>query len=293
MKRDILDSPRLLEFKKHRRKVFRNNFFLFFIALLVIFASLSYLSRLKQLNIGAIEIIGNKVVETEAVKKVVEEQIAGKYLWLFPKTNILFYPQNSIKNELQDKFKRLNNISLSIKNNKILMVSLTERTALYTWCGDIPNLAVKPPSELGGLTAKDQCYFMDENGYIFDEAPYFSGEVYFKFYGAQSESYFFKQKFKQLIAFKDILINLGLKPVILRITDSGEVEVFLSKGTSSILTIGPKIIFKIDADFQNVAENLETALNTEPLKSKFKNKYSLLEYIDLRFGNKVYDKFSN
>ena len=68
-------------------------------------------------------------------------------------------------------------------------------------------------------------------------------------------------------------------------------EIFLSKGTSSTSAIGPKIIFKKDADLQNIAENLQAALNIEPLKSKFKNKYSLLLYIDLRFGNKVYDKF--
>jgi len=43
---------------------------------------------------------------------------------------------------------------------------------------------------------------------------------------------------------------------------------------------------------QNIKENLDTALNTEPLKSDFKKKYSSLEYIDLRFGNKVYSKFS-
>jgi nucleoside-diphosphate-sugar epimerase len=38
-------------------------------------------------------------------------------------------------------------------------------------------------------------------------------------------------------------------------------------------------------------ENLDAAIDTEPLKSKLKNKFSSLEYIDLRYGNKVYDKF--
>ena len=148
---------------------------------------------------------------------------------------------------------------------------------------------------------------MDEDGYIFDEAPYFSGEVYFKFYGLTdvgrpdsgrptSEdfplgSYFLKQNFKQLISFKDILIGIGLKPVALYATNDGDIQIFLSGGT--LPTTGPQIIFRADADFQNVAENLEAALTTEPLQSEFKNKYSSLQYIDLRFGNKVYYKFSN
>jgi len=286
-KRNVLNSPRLLELKKHRRKAVLNKFFLSLTGLLAVFFLLAYLSHLNSLNISKVEIIGNKVLDTEAIKKAVEEQITGKYLWLFPKTNILFYPKNSIENKLQEKFKRLNNINLSIlpaqagKNN-ILQVSLGERVAKYTWCGiEYPEASLE----------NQKCYFVDENGYIFDEAPYFSGEVYFKFYGVQSESYFFKQNFKQLIAFKDVLVGLGLKPVVLYITNNGDVEVFLSKGISSTSIVGPKIFFKINADFQNVAENLEAALSTEPLKSKFKNKYSSLLYIDLRFGNKVYDKF--
>lgn len=280
MKRNILSSPRLTELKKHRRRAVLNKIFLVLFGLLAVFILLVFLSRLNSLNISQIEILGNKVVDTETLKTIIQEQITGKYLWLFPKTNIFIYPKNNIKNTLQDKFKRLNSINLSIKN-KTLEVSLGERIAKYTWCGIIPP-----------QTNDDQkCYFMDENGYIFDEAPYFSGAIYFKFYGAQIESYFFKQNFQQLNAFKDVLISLSLKPVALYITNEGDVEISLSKGVSSTLTVGPKIIFKIDADLQNVAENLEAALNTEPLKSKFKNRYSSLLYIDLRFGNKVYDKF--
>ena len=82
---------------------------------------------------------------------------------------------------------------------------------------------------------------------------------------------------------------MGLKPIALYATSDGDIQIFLSSINS--LPMEPKIILKADADFQNVAENLQAALDTEPLKSKFKNKYSKLEYIDLRFGNKVYDKF--
>ena len=168
---------------------------------------------------------------------------------------------------------------------------MDERDAKYTWCG-----VVLPQTD------NQTCYFMDENGYIFDVAPYFSGEVYFKFYGetdlpAQTGvnsaspmgSYFSKQNFQQLISFKDVLVGLGLKPVALYTTSDGDIDIFLSGGAT--LTTGPMIILRADADLQNEAENLEAALTTEPLQSKFKNNYTSLQYIDLRFGNKVYDKF--
>ncbi len=295
MKRNVLNSPRLSELKKRRQRAILNKILIASFGFLVIFILLVYSSRLSSLNIAEIQIGGNKVTDTEMIKAVVQEQIAGKYMFLFPKTNILFYPQNTIKNELENKFKRLKDINLSIKNNQILEVSLAERNAKYTWCG------TNSPENIGPteINADNQkCYFLDEDGYIFDEAPYFSGEVYFKFYGLPAQagstlnplgSYFSKQNFKELITFKDILIDIELKPMALYVTNNGDMEIFLSrKNTNGTM---PKIIFKANADFKNITENLQAALNTEPLQSKFKNKYSSLQYIDLRFGNKVYSKF--
>jgi hypothetical protein len=72
------------------------------------------------------------------------------------------------------------------------------------------------------------------------------------------------------------------------VTSLGNVEIFLSSGNSS--SVGPYIIFKLDGNYQNIAENLEAALTTEPLQTEFNKNYSSLQYIDLRFGNKVYFK---
>ena len=286
LKKNVLNSPRLLELKKHRRRAVWNKILIFFLGLGVIFASLAYLFHLDSLNISEIQIVGNKVIETETLQQTVTEQIAGKYLYFFPKTNILFYPQNNIKNELQNKFKRLKDINLAVKNKRTLEVNLSEREAKYTWCGK--TLPLLDKGRVG--EGSEKCYFTDEDGFIFDEAPYFSGEVYFKFYGLVSESYFSKSNFQQLISLKDTLVGIGLQPVILYVKDNGEMEVFLSKGASA--ETNPRIIFKIDSDFQKVAENLQAALLAEPLLSEFKNKYSALQYIDLRFGNKIYYKFS-
>ncbi len=278
-KRNILSSPRLKELKKRRRKVFVYKTLLSFFGVFIILFFLAYISRLPHLNITEIQIVDNKFIDGEEVQNVIWEEMAGKYIWLFPKTNVLFYPQNKIKDSLQNKLGRIENIDLSIKNNNILLVSLDEREAKYTWCGDAPTLEGE----------KGQCYFLDKLGYIFEEAPHFSGEVYFKFYGISSESYFQKENFEKLVLFKDALITLKLKPTFLYINKEKEVEVYLSK--TNLSKYEPKIIFNLNADIQNVIENITAALNTEPLKTDIKNKYSSLQYIDLRFGNKVYTKF--
>ncbi|OGI57013.1 hypothetical protein A3B85_02670 [Candidatus Nomurabacteria bacterium RIFCSPHIGHO2_02_FULL_37_13] len=296
MKRDILNSPRLLELKREKRRIFLNKILLLGFGLLMVLVGLVYISRIDKLNISEIEIVGNNITDTQIIKESVKKEIIENYFLGIPKTNIFFYPQNSIKNKLQDKFKRLKDISFSIKNNKILEVSLTERVAKYTWCRT--NL---PQTQTDNDNQK--CYFLDESGYIFDEAPYFSGEVYFKFYGlihtvtteenlptqTTLGSYFSQVNFEKLISLKETLETMKLKPVALYVIDNENIKIYLSN--KSLLPTGPEIIFKIDSNFQKVAENLQTALTTEPLKSDFKNKYSSLLYIDLRFGNKVYYKF--
>ena len=285
-KRNVLSSPRLVELKKNRQKVILNKILLSILGLVGIFFLLTYLSRLHALNVYDVKIVGNETVDGEALKKVVTEEISGKYLWLFPKTNIFIFPKNKIKKALSSKFKRLKDINLLVKgleeedfNGNYLEVKVTERTGEYVWCGDAPTE--------GG--ARSTCSFLDDSGYLFDNAPYFSGNVYFKFYGSISESYFFPNIFSKLISLRDTLVRMGLKPVGLYVDKNGDIKVLLSGGKSSTQ---PEIILKNAGNFETVIENLETALTTEPLQSKFKNKYSSLLYIDLRFGNKVYFKFN-
>lgn len=288
-KRTVINSPRLNDLRKRRRKVLRNKILLLLAAILIILGVIAYFLRNSIFNISGINITGNKVVDAQMIQETIDADISGNYLWIFPKSNILFYPKNQIETDLNNKFQRLKNISISVNNKKTLEVSVDERTGIYTWCGaTIPQ----------NIDSSQKCYFMDMDGYIFDEAPFFSGEVYFKFYGPVEEkggkplaAYFAKDYFTKIVSFKKTLEDLKLKPVAADVTGDGDLEMYLSSASKS--ASGPKIILKVDADFNKVAENLEAALTTEPLLSGFKNKYSDLQYIDLRYGNKVYYKFTN
>ncbi len=286
-KSNVLDSPRLAELKKHRRKIFQRKIAFYVFIFLAVIVLLVYISRLSILNISEIQITGNKVIETETLKTVVAKHIQGNYFYFFPKTNIFFYPKDAIENDLQSNFKRLKDITLTIQNKKVLAISMTEREAIYTWCGDVLPAVDN--------TGQYKCYFMDDKGYIFDEAPYFSGNVYFRFFGTIDNmgnilgSSFMPDKFANLLFFKKSLEGMGLKPTAFFVNNFGELNVFFS--TQSMLPNGPVFMLKMDSDFSKVIENLEASLMTEPLKTNLKTKFYSLEYIDLRFGNKVYFKF--
>ncbi len=240
------------------------------------------------MNIGDIKIFGNKAIDTRSIEKKVREDLSGYYLWVLPKTNFIFYPAGKIKSDIMEKWKRIKNISVSVENIRTLKINLSERSPLYTYCGEILPVTID--------SGQEKCYFMDESGYIFDEAPYFSGNVYLKFYGKTDRNgadllgaYYFDSNFGKLVMFKDNLIKLGLNPVIFSPLDDGDMEIYFASNLKSQL--GPKLVFKSDADLGQMTENLQSVLGTDPFQTDFKKKYDSLQYIDLRFGNKVYYKF--
>lgn len=285
-KRSVLNSPHLEELKKKRRKATRNKTLAFVFLFLAISVGLGYLLRWQKINIQSVQISGNGVLDTTAIEEVARENLAGNFLWFIPKTNFLLYPRGTIATALADKFKILKDISIGLEQDGVLNINVTEREAKYTWCGE----------ELSLESEKNKCYFIESNGYVFDQAPYFSGDVYFKFYGKlegeKNEpigSYFLPDFFSKLVSLKDMMSRIGVKVSSLVVSSDGEVDLYLSTITPP--PDAPKIIFKLNADFEKIVENLQTALSSEPLQADFKKKYSSLNYIDLRFGNKVYFKF--
>ncbi|HNW71874.1 MAG TPA: hypothetical protein PKZ36_01715 [Candidatus Paceibacterota bacterium] len=281
--RSVLNSPRLVELRRKKRKAEKRKFFLCFILFLVLFFGLAFLSRIPAINIKEVNIYGNKIIESDDIKNLVMEEISSKYIGLFSKSNFLIFPRYQIKKDLAEKFKRLKTISLELKNINTLEISVSEYEEKYLYCGE---------NSFPAEGVEEKCYFLDDNGYIFDEAPFFSGEVYFKFFGKTNDggilgSSFSPDNFKNLILLKENLEQMNFKPVAFYVDENGDGNISLSSGTEH----NPKVIFELDSDYQKISENLKSALDTDPLVYKIKEKFSSLLYIDLRFTNKVYYKF--
>lgn len=281
-RKDVLNSPKLLELKQKRRRNVQNKILIFLFLFLVLMIGLAFISRIDKLNIKEIKISGNKIIDTELIHKVIEDNLNGHYLYFFPKSNFLLFPKSKIIKDLTEKYKRLKDILFNLENAQILAVSLGEREGKYIWCGENLNEeTIKIEDNL--------CFFMDNSGYVFDTAPYFSGSVYFKFYGSLVDNNFSKESWNKLISFKEMLVNIKFKPVALYIKSDGDTEIYLANNVS--LSQSPKIVFKSDFILDKTSQNLQAAISTDPLMSNLKNKPSSLLYIDLRFGNKVYYKF--
>jgi len=259
--------------KKRRKKKFIR--FGVLIALVFIFVGLlSYVSQRSKLRINDVVLSGGVLVAEKDIREESLKFLGGSYFWLFPRNNSFIYPKNKLENYLKENFKRMDTIAISLENLNKMIITITERKPVAIWCND-----------LGG--EKDKCYFLDANSTIFAEAPNFSGDAYFKYYGGVEnenpiglEYIASSTEFTRINNFIELVKKLEIKPLHLKSTGEGEF--------SLVLFGGGEIYFDVKKPLEMTYKNLESLLNSSEISNK--NGILPVEYIDLRYGNKLFYK---
>ncbi len=278
---------RVIKIKRKRRLRALRLIIIFLILFLSIFFALAFFSFTPKMTINKVVVTGNNIINSQDVISLVRKEINGKYYGLFSKADIFIYPHNEIYKNLLLTFPRIKKVSITRKNFNTLYININEKSASYLYCGSvIPDIK----SKVG-----ENCYFMNNDGYIFSKAPYFSGNVYFKYYlkvknrdKLLGQTIIEPEYFHNLVRFIDGIKALGLKPVSLVIIDDGTNYLYLGHNLNETT---PKIIFMKTNNLKNILSNLSIAMNKALFADEINSKYSTLLYIDLRFKNKVLYKF--
>ena len=249
--------------------------FILGVIFVAVFVGVVAFFRIPYLQVEKIEISGNNLINSDDLIKKIKTNLEGKYFGLFPKANIFLIPKNKILTKLTEEFKRIKKISLDKKYFSAIAVKLEERSNAVLFC------------------EKEDCAYADENGFVFEKAPYFSGAVFLKLVEQRNSDSGENAKAideylgTSLIAeseFKTILEFTGLAAK----TGGGVSEVILKKENiyEFYTQEGWKIILNDKNDPQSAYINLITALD-----ANIKDKRQKLDYIDLRLGNKIYFKY--
>jgi len=286
--KDIPISPRIATIKRNRQVRRLRLFILLIILFISTVGALSYFSSNPKITLNKIVITGNSIINTKDLDSYINNKLKGKYLKLFARSNFLIYPRNKIYNSLVVDFPRIEDLSIKRSGFNIINIKIKERLGSYLYCGT--GLPEKK-EEIG-----ENCYFVNNDGYIFDRAPYFSGDVYFKFYteiegdgtrplGLQI---FPIERFHELVRFTEGVTTLGFKPVYLVASENETYFLYLkSKSTNP----NPKIIFNRENNLETILDNFSVAMKEKEFANEINSKYDILSYIDLRFKNKVLYKF--
>lgn len=268
---------RSAEQKKQTRKILIVRMSIFLCVCAVLLCLSVWLSRLQSIQIDTVTISGATVLPVQDLEREARSVLTDKYALLFPKTNVFIYPQKDVERVLSEKFPRIHMFASKIVDNHILSITVTEREPFALWCNTIPTDSIIP-----------QCYFLDRDGFVFDHAPQFSGDAYFKYYGilpyeAPIGSYYLASttRFHELSEFVENAKNLNITPLYMTAKDQNSFELYIFGGG--------KILFDATENLSKVSERLSALLKTQNLVPREGGEL-LVEYVDLRFGNKMYFK---
>lgn len=285
--KDILTSPRIEDMKrKARARRIRLSLLVFILVLSIVYAS-GYFSSNTRVTINKIIVTGTRIINSSDVEDIINENISGKYLKLFTKRNIFIYPKKYIYNNLIKNFTRIDKLSIYRDNLNTLHVDISERSGTALYCGaSVPEV---------DLDVGENCYFINDDGYIFDKAPYFSGNIYFKYYAPvvektdiMGQQILPKETFHSYVRFIEGITRFKLKPNYLVIEKDGTSTLYLDHDP---LATSPKIIFNNDFHLEKILDNLSLSMSKDSFASEIYSKYTSLLYIDMRFKNKVLYKF--
>ena len=132
-------------------------------------------------------------------------------------------------------------------------------------------------------SSKEECAFVDEKGFIFGPAPTFSGTIFPKFFdkrgqpSAIGKEMIPETEFQKLRSFKELLAKNDINVAKIILQDEAIYEVYSKEGWYILLNAKNEP----NPSFNNLKLVLDTQIKEKRLK---------LEYIDLRFGKKVFYK---
>jgi hypothetical protein len=256
--------------------------------------AVSWASYLPKYSVQSVTIAGNDAVPTKLLYDYIESLIyTGGHPFL-SKSNIFLYNAGAIEREIVGYFPRISHAYVSRASLLATAVTVTveEREPFALWCAD---------------AAQSNCYQMDETGFIFAQVPgnqvsaltaTSSSAVNAFFSSSQSRGYVFEggvgsstsdiqnpiahtfvsAHMPGILTLLKMLGQAGFAPLGARVDSEQDFSVPITQGFYVKASYGE--------DPERIVNNLQLVLSSEALAGHINQ----LEYVDLRFGDRVYYK---
>jgi len=232
----------------------------------LVLTSIWFGTRVPSYTLTQVEVSGGQTISHENVSNIVLQQLEGEYAGFIPRSFAWTYPEQDIISALS-KVPRIHSVAVERSDSSTLAVSFDEYLPEALWCKTL--LAI-------------ECVFIDESGYAFGTSPNLTGGSLLRFIHTSQTPEIGRQltspeDFQLLQQLANLLAENGwyvshieidkARDAFLRIVDGGEFKVTLTQ------------------DPEVTVNNLNVVLTSEEFKEV---KPGNFQYIDLRFGNKVF-----
>lgn len=265
---------------QRRKRMFRLKMVLLVFVVVIIIGIFWWLLRLPEVVVSEIRIHGNTITKTEEIQAIAEDRLSGTYFYFVPKNSEFFLPKQKIKKDIESAFPRVKETSVSFRFGEVLVIDIEERKPHALWCG---------PWYLNTEEEFGHCYFLDEKSFVYAKAPDFTGHIFFTYFGVLEgatapstpigHAYMNETDFGSIEVFLDAFEEIGYIPVSFTKLDGEDVSVRMKSGA--------EVRYGRDMRLSVVLDNLQSAVESEAFQDILQQD---IEYIDLRFGSKVYYK---
>ena len=293
----MLRSPHRVNLKSQRvtqkrRRAIIVRLVLLFVLIAAVITLAVVVIRLDAFKVQEISVAGNREISADDIRNVAEEYATGSVGFIFPKSNILLYPVGTVEASLKLKYPQLSEVLVTRAGLSAIHVQVLERQPRAMWC--------KSES-----LSDDECFLIDEKGYIYSKTtpdilailPSASSTPLIYFYGGVDDATTTSpigmtlrttSRFLDILALVRNIQDSKLDAFGVLIVDAHEFSVLLSDGA--------ELLFSDARPLDESFANLKTALSSDAFKATSSKATSAsstskgFEYIDTRFGNKVFFK---
>lgn len=238
------------------------------VAVLLLGAGASALLWQPSFRVGTVTVDGTHRVPADAVRDRVERHIDGSWLFFAPKDAIPTIDGSVLERELKEEFPALASVRTKISGTT-LALSVTERVAAGRWCPDGSGEGSEPA-----------CMAFDDRGFIFAPAEASDAALPAWYAMLLSEGLLIGALVAEgdavasVLSLIEWLARSEVAVVKVVLSDEGETDLYLASGGYARYVRGEE---------DHVASVLPLLLSGELQGAPF-------EYVDLRFGRRVYVK---
>lgn len=225
-----------------------------------------FLTRISSMQIVSVEVIGGETISHQSVVGIVNSNLDGAYFKLIPRRFRPVYPHDVIVGAIEAE-DRIKNVQVRV-DNQVLTVVFEEYTPYALWCEHKDS---------------NSCLFMDSVGFAFSKAPTLEGSAFVRYVEEgivpQAKNSAFESSYiKNAQSFIEGL-EQTLSLYVTHVTKVGNYDSEYTISGGAVIKVSEKI------PMEKTFANLETILHSKEFKNIEPGSF---QYIDLRFGDKVF-----
>ncbi len=239
---------------------------------------LLYVPHIPQLQIKIIEVEGVDVETAFAIRQFTAHALAGAMGAVVPRRMFFAVRSGRLRDSIRREFPKLKEVRAKKRFPDSLVIRASERELFAILCNDKARDTPLTP-------IVHWCAYLDADGIAYTAAPLFAGYLILKIHTDFKDAHIGQEAIAPSLIEKFRLIKSALASKMGIIVESFELSAAIPSEFRVATADGFWIFFRVENNYENAFRVLGRILEDE-----IGDRRARVDYIDLRFGNKVFYK---